>query len=142
MLWALSRGLFGHEQHHQLIRLLTEVEIAEHLEYYDGQHDNYKDLIKDNRLIHDPYQQLLLSVSTHWVVFRSNCDVRCQRSARREDCIHRRRVLDGANLEEDLRTRGQDCDVESITSQLRALGHSARNVFLGFIVNYYLCVLI
>ena len=35
-------AFFGHEQLHQLIRLLTDVEIAEHLEYYDGQHDDYK----------------------------------------------------------------------------------------------------
>ena len=61
---ALSRGLFGHERHHQLIRLLTALEIAQHQVYYDDQHNDYKDLVKDNRLIHDPYQQLLRSVST------------------------------------------------------------------------------
>ena len=57
-------AFFGHEQLHQLIRLLTPLEIAEHQEYYEDQHNDYNDLIKDNRRIHDPYQQLLLSVST------------------------------------------------------------------------------
>lgn len=61
---ALSRGLYGLEDHHQLIRLLTALEIADHRDHYDTDHPHYKDLIKDNRLLHDPYQCLLQSAST------------------------------------------------------------------------------
>lgn len=60
---ALSRGLFGHEEHHMHIRLLTAMEIAEHRDYYDTYDPAYQDLIKDDRLIHDPYQDLLQSAS-------------------------------------------------------------------------------
>ena len=35
-----------------------------------------------------------------------------------------------------------DVSIEFVTSQLRALGHSSNNDLLGFIVNYYLHVLI
>ena len=60
---AISRGLFGHENLHMQIRLLTALEIITHSTHYDTQHPAYQDIIHDHTLIHDPYNCLLDSIT-------------------------------------------------------------------------------
>ena len=61
---ALSRGMYGHEENHHIIRLLTALEIADHPENYDPTASNYVDLIKDVRIVTSPYQDLLRESAT------------------------------------------------------------------------------
>ena len=61
---ALSLGLFGNEQYHSHIRLLTAMELVDNRHYYDNQHPSYNDLVCDDQLHHDPYNVLLRSVTT------------------------------------------------------------------------------
>ena len=49
---AVSLGLFGTEDHHQHIRLLTALEICENSEYYE------RDFINDHRIVTGTYQEL------------------------------------------------------------------------------------
>eukprot|EP00745_Piridium_sociabile_P027877 TRINITY_DN44882_c0_g1_i9.p1 TRINITY_DN44882_c0_g1~~TRINITY_DN44882_c0_g1_i9.p1 ORF type:complete len:484 (-),score=90.89 TRINITY_DN44882_c0_g1_i9:1-1248(-) len=58
---AISRGLFGHENHHMHIRLLTALEIAEYPAYYDAASPDYIDLIREPTLVNDPYPNLMRS---------------------------------------------------------------------------------
>ena len=60
---ALSRGLFGDEDSHELIRLLTAIEICEHRHHYDTSDSQYCDSVQDIRLLHDSYDALLMSVT-------------------------------------------------------------------------------
>ena len=46
---AVSRALYGHESCHQLLRLLTAIEMIIHPECYDSSRSDYQDLIKDVR---------------------------------------------------------------------------------------------
>ena len=48
---AASRVLYGHEDHHLLIRLLSALEIALNPSFYDTSARAYKDLIKDDRVV-------------------------------------------------------------------------------------------
>ena len=61
---ALSRGLFGDEESHLLIRLLTAIEIIQNRHHYDTRDEQYCDSIRDTRLMHDSYSQLFTSVTT------------------------------------------------------------------------------
>ena len=61
---ALSRGLFGDEESHLLIRLLTAIEMIQNRHHYDTRDEQYCDSIRDTRLMHDSYSQLLTSVTT------------------------------------------------------------------------------
>ena len=62
---AVSRRLFGTENQHMIIRLLTALEIAEHPNYYNTKSQDYNDLINDNRLLHhDDYELLLRTTCT------------------------------------------------------------------------------
>ncbi len=60
----LSRGLFGKEDHHLHIRLLTAIEIITNSRYYDTEDASFHDLIIDTRLIHDPYTSVLKSITS------------------------------------------------------------------------------
>jgi len=59
---ALSRGLYGSEDHHIHLRLLTTLEIATHREWYDIASPAYKGLLNDQRIVCDTYPGLLGSV--------------------------------------------------------------------------------
>ena len=48
---AVSRVLYGTEEHHLMIRLLSCVEMANNPSYYDASLRTYKDLINDNRIV-------------------------------------------------------------------------------------------
>jgi hypothetical protein len=56
---ALSRAVYGHEDHHLLIRLLTALEIAEYPEVYDPRQPDFVDLLHDRRLPYCHYQETL-----------------------------------------------------------------------------------
>ena len=60
---ALSRGLFGVENLHLHIRLVTALEIITHAAHYDTQHPTYHDIISDPTLFHDPYTCQLDSIT-------------------------------------------------------------------------------
>ena len=60
---AISRALFGHENLHMQIRLLTALEIITHSTHYNTQHPAYQDIIHDHTIIHDPYNCLLDSIT-------------------------------------------------------------------------------
>ena len=59
---ALSRGLFDDEDSHELIRLLTAIEIIKYRHHYDTPDSQYCDSVQDVRLLHDSYDELLMSV--------------------------------------------------------------------------------
>lgn len=61
---AISRGMFGYEEEHALIRLLATLEIAEHREFYDYTAVNFIDLVKDNQIVSVPYTTLLKEAAT------------------------------------------------------------------------------
>lgn len=61
---AISRGMFGYEEEHELIRLLATLEIAEHREFYDNTAVNFIDLVKDNQIVSAPYTTLLKEAAT------------------------------------------------------------------------------
>lgn len=61
---SLSQALFGHEEYHLLIRLLSSIEIMENRNYYDTKSRDYIDLINDDRVIHYNYNVLCRSVTT------------------------------------------------------------------------------
>ena len=61
---SLSRGLYGHEYFHLLIRLLTALEIALHPTFYDTSAATYQDLIADNRVVCNSYAGLLGEAAT------------------------------------------------------------------------------
>ena len=63
MFRAVSRGLFGTEEHHLLIRLLTSLELIQHPQFYDTSHPNYKDKVCDVQIYHDPYHSLVISAT-------------------------------------------------------------------------------
>ena len=56
---TISRGLYGHENHHVLLRLLTALQVAEFPPYYDNKRCGYCDLIKDSRLPMHTYGDIL-----------------------------------------------------------------------------------
>ena len=60
----MSRNLYNTEEHHLHLRLLTAIEAALHLEFYNTQRDDYQDLVLDNRQVHDPYNLLMKSIAT------------------------------------------------------------------------------
>ena len=60
---VLLRGLYGSEDHHMHLRLLTTLEIATYREWYDIASPSYKGLLKDQRIVCDTYPGLLGSVS-------------------------------------------------------------------------------
>ena len=59
----MSRGLFGDEDSHELIRLLTAIEMIDYRHHYDTSDTNYCDNVQDARLFHDSYDELLMSVT-------------------------------------------------------------------------------
>ena len=61
---ALSRGLYGHERYHALLRLLTALEIACFPCYYDTTRPDYLDIVMDKRISVPPYQDTLTSACT------------------------------------------------------------------------------
>lgn len=64
MFRAVSLGLYGNQDHHLQLRLRTALVIALYPEYYDSSREDHQDVVKDNRLIHDPYPKLLSTVAT------------------------------------------------------------------------------
>ena len=58
----LSRGLFDDEDSHELIHLLTAIEIIEYRHHYDTPDSQYCDSVQYVRLLHDSYDELLMSV--------------------------------------------------------------------------------
>ncbi|CAH1245863.1 PIN4 [Branchiostoma lanceolatum] len=62
---ALSQGMYGHEEKHFHIRLLTALEIAENPQYYDTKHAEYIDLINDSRIVRSSYEKLLTDAVTN-----------------------------------------------------------------------------
>ena len=50
---ALSRGLFGTENHHLHVRLLTALEIIQNRKFYDVSGKEFVDLVYDSRVFHD-----------------------------------------------------------------------------------------
>ena len=58
---ALSLALFGSQEHHLHIRLLCALEMHFNWKYYDFNHPDYCDLLKDDRLHRTNYRQLLRS---------------------------------------------------------------------------------
>ena len=60
----MSHGLYGHENRHQHIHLLTAIEMMSHRDVYDVQRPAYNDPIHDDRLLHDNDSKLLESVTT------------------------------------------------------------------------------
>ena len=60
-----GRGLYGSEDTHQLIRLLTALEMIEHPTFYDVNDNNCLDMINgQNDTAHDDYMTLLQRVCT------------------------------------------------------------------------------
>ena len=60
---AVSRGLFGDEDSHELIQLLTAIEMIDYRHHYDTSDTKYCDSVQDTRLLHDKYDELLISVT-------------------------------------------------------------------------------
>ena len=56
---AVSRGLYGHEDHHELLRLLTALEIAANKTFYDSTEDDCSQMIRDPDLDCDLYMNTL-----------------------------------------------------------------------------------
>ena len=54
--------MFDDEDSHELIRLLTAIEIIEYRHHYDTSDSQYCDSVQDIRLLHDSYDGLLMSV--------------------------------------------------------------------------------
>lgn len=68
---ALSLGLYGSQDHHTLLRLLTALEIQENPKFYDSSRSDFIDLLKDDCLDRDNIRHLLRSTVTikppsHW----------------------------------------------------------------------------
>lgn len=61
---ALSLGLYGTQDHHTLLRLLTALEIQENPKFYDSSRPDYVDLLKDDRIDRDNIRHLLRSTVT------------------------------------------------------------------------------
>ena len=61
---AVSRCLFGTEEHHLHIRLLAAIEIGLNPEFYDVESRKYNDILNDPMLIHAKYQVLMKDTST------------------------------------------------------------------------------
>ena len=61
---AVSRGIYGHEDAHLMLRLLTTLELLEHRRYYDPESPDHVDLIKDPRIVTAPYTQALADAAT------------------------------------------------------------------------------
>ena len=60
---ALSRGLFGTENHHLHVRLLTALEIMQNRKFYDVSSKEYVDLVRDSRVFHDCYDSIVKSTT-------------------------------------------------------------------------------
>ena len=52
---GISRSLYGTEDHHLMIRLLTTLEIGSHSTFYDIYDSDYVDIIRDDRVLVDRY---------------------------------------------------------------------------------------
>ena len=61
---AVSLGMFGTEDFHIYLRLLTALEMAYNPEFYDSDHINFTDLIKDNRIVTSSFEDLLNAALT------------------------------------------------------------------------------
>ena len=55
---ALSRGLFGTENHHLHVRLLTALEIIQNWKLYDVSGKEFVDLVYDSRVFHNCYDSI------------------------------------------------------------------------------------
>ena len=62
---AVSRGLFGHEQEHERLRLLTATEFILNRNVYDENSWDYTDFISDCRVVTSPYRDILKSAVTN-----------------------------------------------------------------------------
>ena len=62
--WTLSRGIYGHEGDHLMLRLLTTLELLEHRHYYDPESPDHVDLIEDPRIVTTPYTQAPADAAT------------------------------------------------------------------------------
>lgn len=60
---AVSMALYGSDEYHTYIRLLTALEIIENQANYDYEHDAYVDPFNDQRLLFDTYNQLVKDVT-------------------------------------------------------------------------------
>ena len=60
---ALSRGLYGTENHHLHVRLLTALEIMQNRKFYDVSSKEYVDLVRDSRVFHDCYDSIVKSTT-------------------------------------------------------------------------------
>lgn len=56
---AISRAMYGHEDNHLLLRLVTALEIAENRSNYDITAKDHVDMIRDDRVVLDTYDALL-----------------------------------------------------------------------------------
>lgn len=56
---AVSLALYGTEQYHAQLRLLTTLEIIDNRTYYDNSHRKFVDLIKDQRIVTPCFDDLL-----------------------------------------------------------------------------------
>ena len=56
---ALSRGLFGTENYHLHVRLLTALEIIQNPKFYDISGKEFVDLVYDSRVFHDGYDNIV-----------------------------------------------------------------------------------
>ena len=64
MFRAASYGLFGTQDHHEHLRLLTAIEIICNRTFYDVKHKKYVDLVQDVRIVCDMYSEIVKSVCT------------------------------------------------------------------------------
>ena len=64
MFRAVSYGLFGTQDHHEHLRLLTAIEIICNRTFYDVKHKKYVDLVQDVRIVCDMYSEIVKSVCT------------------------------------------------------------------------------
>ena len=72
---AVSLGMFGIEDFHRYLRLLTALEIASNPEYYDSHHPGFRDLIKDNRIVTSSYEVVCLIC---WCLLRNGTHLCCK----------------------------------------------------------------
>ena len=62
---AVSLGLYGTQDHHILIRLLSVMELVKNPSFYDTLSAQYVDLIQDAAIVVDLYNNLLRSACRH-----------------------------------------------------------------------------
>ena len=53
--------MFGTEDFHLYLRLMTALETASNAEYYDSDHPDFIDLIRDNRIVTLPFEFILFN---------------------------------------------------------------------------------